>query len=192
MNPQDGLGGARAAADGAPRLRALEPRAVREPAPIDTAALRDAVAAAREIAEEHPEPFRSLAFTALVGHLLGRNGRAAPSLSVTALREATPAAPPDTEVQIAEFLAALHHIDSHPSRVVAIAYYHQKRQDGRGVTTKDLVDAYQRARIKRPQNFPDVIASCMRRGYIVEGSRRDGMKSWTVTQSGERLIEQTV
>lgn len=190
MNAQDGGSGYRSAGDGAPRLRPLELVSDRGPV-IDAAALREAVAVARGIAEEHPEPFRSLAFTGVLGHLLARTGRDVASVSASPLREAATLAPPDTSVQIAEFLAALHHVDSHPSRVVAIAYYHHKRQSERGVTTKDFVDAYQRARIKRPQNFPDVIASCMRRGYLVEAGRREGVKSWTITQSGERLIEQT-
>src|SRR3712207_8752686 len=43
-------------------------------------------------------------------------------------------------------------------RVVAIAYYVYHTQGGAGVTTSELVDAYARARVKRPQNYPDVIA----------------------------------
>jgi hypothetical protein len=92
-------------------------------------------------------------------------------------------------MQIAEFLAQ-RRLDSHPDRVVAISYYHYHRYDGQGVTTRDLVDAYTKSRAKRPQNFPDVIASCVRKGYLVDGGRRDGMKTWVITGTGETHAEQ--
>jgi|GEM_PF-1081124 len=190
MNAQNEIGDfPRRAADQAARLRPVETgaEATSENDPR-AGALRAAVALARAIAEEHPEPFRSLAFTAVLDRLLREPRPAAPA---PAIGEAAAARQPDTSMQIAEFLASLRHVDSHPSRVVAIAYYHEKRQPGYGITTRDLIDAYQRARIKRPQNFPDVIASCMRRGYLVEAGRRDGMKVWQITSTGERLIEQT-
>ena len=57
------------------------------------------------------------------------------------------------------------------------------------VPGQDLVDGYAKARAKRPQNYPDVIASCMRKGYLVEGSRRDGMKTWVITRTGESHVE---
>ncbi len=74
--------------------------------------------------------------------------------------------------------------------MVAIAYYHYHRHGGEGVTTKDLVEGYSRSRSKRPQNYPDVIASCIRKGYLVDGGRRDGMKTWVITPSGEAHVEQ--
>lgn len=189
MNAQNDIGDLpRRTAEQAARLRPVDTgaEATGEDDPR-AGALRTAVALARSIAEEHPEPFRSLAFTAVLDHLL-REPR--PAVAAPAAGENTAAHRPDTSMQIAEFLASLRHVDSHPSRVVAIAYYYEKRQPGHGITTRDLIDAYQRARIKRPQNFPDVIASCMRRGYLVEAGRRDGMKVWQITSTGERLIEQ--
>ena len=75
---------------------------------------------------------------------------------------------------------------------MAIAYYHFRRHDGQGVTTRDLVDGYSRSRTKRPQNYPDVIASCIRKGYLVDGGRRDGMKTWVITATGEAHVEQNM
>lgn len=177
--------------NGAPRRLPMVLPAADRPArgPSEDDALRDAVARAHAIAGEYQEPFRSLAFTALLDRLLAGGGRGGFEESPDPAAETALAAPPDTGVQIAEFLAAVR-ADSHPNRVAAIAYYHHKRQPNRGVTTRDLQDAYQRARAKRPQNFPDVIASCVRRGYLVEGAKRDGMKSWVITRSGEQHVEQ--
>ena len=153
----------------------------------EDAALRLAVARARRIAEEQPEPFQSLAFTALLTHLL-QDG-ASPPREPVSVENSRATQPPSTEGSIAEFLAQ-RRVDSHPDRVVAIAYYHYRRHAGQGVTTKDLVDGYSRSRSKRPQNYPDVIASCIRKGYLVDGGRRDGMKTWVITASGEAHVEQ--
>lgn len=152
-------------------------------------ALHEAVLRAQSVAKACDEPFRALAFTAVLDHLLAGDNRAPSAEAPSHAAEMAATPPPDTGVQIAEFLAAVR-ADSHPNRVVAVAYYHHKRQPNRGVTTRDLQEAYQRARAKRPQNFPDVIASCVRRGYLIEGAKRDGMKTWVITQSGERHVEQ--
>lgn len=148
--------------------------------------LLDAVGRARRLADDQPEPFRSLAFSALLQHFLQASEG---SGFARAAGPPTPKLPPETDMQIAEFLAQ-RRVDSHPDRVVAIAYYHLHRFDGDGVTTKDLVEGYAKSRAKRPQNYPDVIASCMRKGYLVEGARRDGNKSWVITRMGEAHVEQ--
>ncbi len=161
----------------------------REPLDISIAqtdeSLRGVVDRARRLVEEQPEPFRSLAFTTVLEHLLRGGGPAVGARAAAPV----PTAPPSTDMQIAEFLAQ-RRLDSHPDRVVAISYYHYHRYDGQGVTTRDLVDAYTKSRAKRPQNFPDVIASCVRKGYLVDGGRRDGMKTWVITGTGETHVEQ--
>jgi hypothetical protein len=146
--------------------------------PADDDAIRAAVARARRLTEDEPEPFRSLAFRAVLEHLL--RGAIATSSGV--------AAAPAVDMDLTEFLAS-RKATTHPDRVVAIAYYLYRTQSGAGVTTHDLTEAYSRARIKKPQNFPDVIAACVRRGRLVEGERKDGMKSWVITRTGEAFVE---
>jgi len=150
---------------------------------VDDDAIRAAVQRARRLAEGEPEPFRSIAFRTVLEHLL----RAEPA--------STPAAPapsaPPLDMDLTEFLAAKK-AGTHPDRVVAIAYFTYHTQNGAGVTTQDLTDAYSRARVKKPQNFPDVIAACVRRGRLVEGERKDGMKSWVITRTGETYVEQSL
>ena len=148
---------------------------------IDDEAIRQAIQRARRLSESEPEPFRSLAFRTVLEHLL-RGGSAAPSVA---------AAAPPTDMDLTEFLASKK-AATHPDRVVAIAYYTYHTQNGAGVTTQDLTDAYGRARVKKPQNFPDVIAACVRRGRLVEGERKDGMKSWVITRTGEAFVEQNL
>jgi len=148
---------------------------------VDDESIRDALARARRLAEAEPEPFRPLAYRAVLDLLL-RAGPGGPSAA---------AAPTPVDMDLTEFLAAKK-AATHPDRVVAIAYYIYRTQNGAGVTTQELTDAYGRARIKKPQNFPDVIAACVRRGRLVEGQRKDGLKSWVITRTGESFVEQSL
>lgn len=150
--------------------------------PLDDDAIRAAIARARRLTEAEPEPFRTLAFRVVLEQLL-RGGAAPPA--------GPAAAPLSTDMDLTEFLASKK-ATTHPDRVVAIAYYVYHTQGGAGVTTHDLTEAYSRARVKKPQNFPDVIAACVRRGRLVEGERKDGMKSWVITRTGEAFVEQNL
>ena len=147
----------------------------------DDDSINAALQRARRLTEAEPEPFRSLGFRVVLEHLLRGGG---------AHTEGTPV-PPPVDMDLTEFLAAKK-ATTHPDRVVAVAYYTYHTQNGAGVTTQDLTDAYGRARLKRPQNFPDVIAACVRRGRLVEGERKDGLKSWVITRTGEAYVEQNL
>ncbi len=153
---------------------------------MDDDQIRSAIHRARALTEDQPEPFRSLAFRTVLQSLLGVNGH--PGIAGAAPSPARPM-PATTGIDLVEFLAA-RKVTTHPDRVVAIAYYTYRTGEGAGVTTRDLIEAYARARVRRPQNFPDVIASCVRRGYLVEGPRRENMKSWVITRTGENHVEQ--
>lgn len=159
-----------------------QPLAVQELEIMDDDQIRAAIARARGLSEQQPEPFRSLAFrTVLETLLLG--GSAGPAVAA-----APRSAPSLAGIDLVEFLAAKK-AETHPDRAVAIAYYNYRTRNGAGVSTRDLVEAYGRARIKKPQNFPDVIAACVRRGHLVEGGRKEGMKSWVITRTGESHVE---
>jgi hypothetical protein len=133
---------------------------------------------ARKLADPEPEPYRSLAFQTLLDYLIRNTG---PSGQAPSPRLAA-------GLDLNEFLAALR-AETHPDRVLAIAFYQEKYLGGPPVTAHDLTEAYQRARVKRPQNFPDVIASLVRKGYLVEQARREGLKSWGLTGSGATHVE---
>jgi hypothetical protein len=133
---------------------------------------------ARGLASGQPEPYRTVAYRVLLERFLGfdlarngRNGR-----------------PADLSAGLAEFLAA-RGPDSHPARVTAIAYYYFHHADGAAITARDIIDAYTRARVRKPQNIPDVIATCVRRGYLVDRGRKDGLKAWVITGAGDQFIE---
>ena len=134
---------------------------------------------ARALAETQPEPYRTEAYRALLHHFLSappaRNGR-----------EARPAA--DLAAGLTELLAS-RNLDSHPARVTAIAYFYFHHAGGAGITARDVIEAYTRARLRRPQNIPDVIATCVRRGHLVDKGRKDGLKAWVITKTGDQFME---
>lgn len=157
---------------------------------LDNEQLREAIQRARAVSEDQPEPFRSLAFRAVLETLLRPTGPATPA-AVSTERPAPP-----VEMDLTEFLVSKK-IKTHLDRVVAIAYYLYHTRGGEGVTTKDLEDAYGRARMTRPKNFADVIAECIkRRAHLVERTVKDGPrsgpKSWVITRSGETYVEQNL
>ena len=158
------------------------PQTVERGGAADDEHIRQSILRARGLCEDQPEPFRSLAFRTVLETLLRGNGLTGP----TARQSPSPVG-----IDLIEFLAAKK-AETHPDRVVAIAYYFYHTQNGAGVTTKELADAYARARLKKPQNYPDVIAACVRRGFLVEGERKDGMKSWVITRTGESHVEQNL
>jgi hypothetical protein len=140
--------------------------------------LRSAVERARRLTDGETEPYRSIAFQTLLDYLL--NNRPAGAEPVGAQLQ--------PGLDLNEFLASLR-ADTHPDRVLGIAFYQERYMSGPPVTARDLSDAYQRARLKRPQNFPDVIASLVRKGHLVEQARRDGLKSWGLTGTGSAHVE---
>jgi hypothetical protein len=143
--------------------------------------LQAAIGRAKRLSESEPEPFRSLAFQTLLAYLIGDQSQPA---------EPKPAQlPPNLDLN--EFLATLR-AETHPDRVLAIAFYQERYSHGPPITAHDLGDAYQHARLKRPQNFPDVIASLVRKGHLTEGPRRDGLKSWAITGTGAAKLERAL
>lgn len=145
--------------------------------------LAGAIEKAQKIAEKQPEIYRAAAFEAALNYFLG-------ALATRPLETPQPASStptPPLTMQLNEFLASKK-LDSHPDRIVAIACYQYRKGDG-NVTTKDVLDAYARARIKKPQNVHDVISTCIRRGYLVDTDRKEGVRAWLITPSGEAYVD---
>jgi len=92
--------------------------------------------------------------------------------------------------QLSEFLAQKKNIKSHVDRVVAILYYHY-HSGQESTTILGLQEAYSSVRVKAPQNFSDVIAQCIRKGYVVGTLSKEGdKKAWQITPTGEKYVEE--
>jgi len=138
---------------------------------------------AKELVGGEPgDPFTQVAFGEVLRLLLGG------SYSIGE-KERLPATTKELAQEQPEFLAQLN-ITTHIDRVVAILYH--RHHSGDSLTTvEDLEEAYSDARVKAPRNFSDVLAQCIRKGYVVEvKDKKEGKKAWRITPSGEKYVEE--
>ncbi len=138
---------------------------------------------ARELVSSIDEPFRGRALEVVFRWLLDLE-----LVGVHAGREAGEP-PVRLTMQINEFLASKK-LKSHTDKVLAIAYYylHAKSET---VTRPEIEEAYATSRLPRPQNLSDVIAKCVRKGYLVDSrEQKEGQKAWQITPTGEKYVEE--
>lgn len=145
--------------------------------------IQNKIQQAKELAGGNPEdPFTQIAFGEVLRVLL--HEPSASTMGEVKL-QAKPVALP---AQISEFLAQLN-ITTHIDRIVAILYY--QYHTGNNLTTiAELEEAYSSARVRAPRNFSDVLAQCIRKGYVVEAKdKKEGKKAWQITSLGEKFVE---
>ena len=95
------------------------------------------------------------------------------------------------QTNLNEFLAAKGP-KTHVDRLTAIAYHSLHSGDEAGVTVDEVLDGYARARVTKPKNIHDLVAHCVRRGFLIEAaSRKDGVKAWVITPTGETYVEKS-
>jgi len=95
------------------------------------------------------------------------------------------------KMQINEVLASKN-LKSHMDKVEAIAW-HFLREGDDSVTRKEILEAYGKARMKRPQNLTDVINQSVKRGHLIDSpEKKDGEKAWCITHTGEKYVEENL
>lgn len=154
---------------------------------MDEKELIDILRQAQSIVQEAEidEVFAASAFEVAAYHLLGGK----PITAAEAMEVAERFVAVDEGMAINEFLLGLN-IGSHVERSVAIAYYllHVKKQ--LTFASRDIDKWYSLAREVKPSNFSDVVAACARRGFFVDtGEKREGLKVWQTTRTGEAFVE---
>ena len=148
--------------------------------------IKNKIQQAREIAGDNLEdPLVQIAFGEVLRVLLQE-----PSASTMgeARSQVKPVALP---AQLSEFWAQLNITThaTHVDRIVAILYY-QYHTGNKLTIIAELEEAYSSARVKAPRNFSDVLAQCIRKGYVVEAKdKKDGKKAWQITSLGEKFVE---
>jgi hypothetical protein len=71
-----------------------------------------------------------------------------------------------------------------------VAFYLERREGISPVNISDLRSIFARAREPLPSNLNDAVNKNIKKALMMEVSeRKDGLKSWVVTSSGERMIE---
>jgi len=150
---------------------------------MDKEEIQAKIQRAKELVGGSPEdPLTQIAFGEVLRILFQE-----PSASAT--REARSQAKPVALLtQISEFLAQKN-ITTHIDRIVAILYY-QYHTGNELTTVAELGEAYSSARVRQPRNFSDLLAQCIRKGYVVEAKdKKDGKKAWQITPGGEEFVE---
>lgn len=152
---------------------------------MDREEIQSKIQQAKELVGGTPaDPFTQIAFSEVLRVLLEESAVLAveeeggPKIKAVALPE-----------QASEFLAQKN-IKSHFDRIMAILYYHY-HSGQKSTTIPELQETYSSVRVKAPRNFSDVLAQCIRKGYVIETlSKKDGKKAWQITPTGERYVEE--
>ena len=74
-------------------------------------------------------------------------------------------------------------------KVLVIAYYIEIYEGRSPFTTRDVREAFRRAREALPKNLSDCIARNVKKGYIKEVDRKKKIIKWALTKSGKEYVE---
>lgn len=72
---------------------------------------------------------------------------------------------------------------------LAIGYFLEKFEDKETFNVRDLEDGFRRAKEKVPGNINDKVNKNIAAGHMMDSPKKDGLKSWTLTNSGEKFVE---
>jgi hypothetical protein len=78
---------------------------------------------------------------------------------------------------------------THVDRFVCAAYYLLHVGQMEQFSMIDILDIYGKLRIKKPQNPSDTLNKCIRKVHIIDATAINGQKSWVITPSGEKYVE---
>ncbi len=73
---------------------------------------------------------------------------------------------------------------------LTIGYFLETYEGISPFNKSDLDKGFRNAKEVLPQNINDKVNLCIKKGYIMEAEeKKDSMKSWTLTRSGEQQVE---
>ena len=74
--------------------------------------------------------------------------------------------------------------------VLAVAYYLFKERGVNVLNTRDLVGAWEEARLPKLTNPSDTLNTLIGTGKMREATEKEGIKGFTITQTGESEVEE--
>ena len=134
-------------------------------------------------AETAPQEYRVAIAASLAGALV----RATSVESSDALPAPRPVADVSPAPTLSEVLSG--YADRPQTEQIAAIAAFEFRHGRDAVTRDDILGAYKAARMPVPGNLSEMIARCIRRGWLSSAGQRDGAAAVRVTQTGLRLIE---
>ena len=94
------------------------------------------------------------------------------------------------KLSVREFLNSIK-ISGDVERTLAIGYFLEKHKNLNSFNKRDLEDTYAEAKESRPKNINDKVNLNIKSGHMMEaGEKKDSIKAWTLTTTGEQVILQ--
>jgi len=94
------------------------------------------------------------------------------------------------KLSVREFLNSIK-ISGDVERTLAIGYFLEKHKNLNSFNKRDLEDTYAEAKESRPKNINDKVNLNIKSGHMMEaGEKKDSIKAWTLTSTGEQVILQ--
>ena len=93
------------------------------------------------------------------------------------------------QISIKEFILLKNPKDD-VQRTLVICYYLEKHKGINSFNAKDIKDAFRDAKEKVPSNVNYKVIQNIKSGYMMEAKeKKDKLKAWTLTSTGERFVE---
>lgn len=75
-------------------------------------------------------------------------------------------------------------------KTLAIGYYFEKYEGMSAFNVKDLENGFHDAKETAPENINYKVIKNIKKGYMMESKeKKDNLKAWNLTNSGEKLVE---
>lgn len=93
------------------------------------------------------------------------------------------------QVSIKEFIISKKPKDD-VQRALAIGYYLEKYEELFSFNVRDLEKGFRDAKEKIPKNINLCVIANIRKGHMMEAKeKKDNLKAWVLTNSGEKYVE---
>lgn len=94
-------------------------------------------------------------------------------------------------MSLAEFVRTKGNPSRNTDRAIIFSYWLHHRENVTSYNINDIRKCYSDARITPPNNLTDTMNLNQGKGYLMHVSeKKDGKKTWVITQTGEEYVEQ--
>ena len=91
---------------------------------------------------------------------------------------------------LVEFLKQKGEPKKHIDRITVFGYWLFHKKNVRNFNVRDFEKCYSESRITEPSNISDQLNRAQAKGYFrVVDQLKDGLKTWTITLTGERYVD---
>lgn len=94
---------------------------------------------------------------------------------------------------LGEFLDQKGNPSKHTDSMAVFAYWLFKVEKMKSFNVKDIIDCYNKTRKAKPSNPNQIINENVKRRIFAEASeKKDGLKAWVITRTGEEYVERMI